>query len=251
MKKIEESPKDYTSNNIDFRIISSKLLERYKATQNFVLTEMKYGQYNFSRTSRELAILYTDNSFKGLLDIESFFIRSHEKILTEDMAKEVVSLLLARMGYLYSVVKYHKSIFDSVYIELWDKVHFQITRMVERVIEGNVGADIDVAYTELVAILLDSADAIRFELYEIDYIANNREKPFLVVTNMCIMASRELGTNVVASRAKVYEDFFKAKIDFTVKDYTDSLSAFDVCVSGAIDKGISIVNRDGALYGTK
>ena len=251
MKKIGENPKDYVSNNIDFRIVSSKLLERYKSSQNFVLSEMKYGQYPFSSTSRELAILYTDNVFKALLDIECLSIRSHQLELSIVLAKKFISLLLSRTEYLHSVANYHGDIFDPGYIKLWDKVHLQIARMVERVIENSIGDELGLAFSSVASILIDSIDAVRFELYEVDYLLGGGKSPFLAVTNMCSMVSRELGENRIRSRAEAYQEFFDRKIDFIARDYTDSVSSFDVCVSDATREGISILDKNGVPYGTE
>ncbi len=242
--KTSLAPKDYTLNNIDFRIASSKSMERFKSIQNFVLTEMKYGQYEFSRTSREIAILYMDLVCRALMNIEDFFVRGKEKELTPEVGAKIVSLLLSRMGYLTEVTRLHKDIFDPRYIEIWSRVHFPITKMIERTIEQSVNMPLDKAFTLLVSTLIDSSDSIRFELYEIDHMLNNDTAPFLVVTDICILSSILMKENGVIARAKAYERFFKKKLSFTLKDYTNSISTFEACKKEIAESGVNIVNKE-------
>ena len=183
---MNKNPKQYTPNNIVFRISSAKMLERFKATQGFVLTEMEYGQYKFSRTSKEVALLYCDTTFRALMAIEKRIVKAKEDIVTVPFASDIMSVLIEGIGYVQAVTDANPKVFSREYVDIWREVHLPLSKIIERVIEENVGNDMSLFFVSMATILIDSIDSIRFELYEIDYILSGGKNPFLVIKNELI-----------------------------------------------------------------
>lgn len=65
---------DY-SNNINFRMLSTKLLEQYKSNSYLVLSELMKFENKMSNTSKNIVLLNLDCMFKWLTYIEKVFFR--------------------------------------------------------------------------------------------------------------------------------------------------------------------------------
>ncbi len=245
MKMIND-PKEYKPNNISFRITSSRVLEQYKNMQGFVLSEMKYGQYDFSQVSKEIALLYTDTAFKILLLIERLLIRSGESTITPDLGIEIIQVMTKQAVYMIDVVNEKDSIFSKDFVRIWKRIHLPVPKLIERITESSVGETIDIAYANIGSILIDSIDTVRFELYELDYMYNNGENPFLVITELCAPIRDRLGINLPLDRAMVYKEVFNIDPIYKLLNYTDSYGAFLTCSKTLSDRKIktTIAGKD-------
>jgi hypothetical protein len=240
--KMINIPKEYKLNNIVFRISSSKVLENYKSVQGFVLSEVQFGTYKFSKVSKELALLYTDSAFKILLQIEQLFIRSGSDIVTSELGYKVIKIMVNQIDYMIDVVGDNESIFDPEFISIWKDVHLPISKLVERVVENSVGNDIITAFQAIGGILTDSIDTVRFELYELDYMVNSGKKPFLTITDLCGPVYTYLNRNLPETRARVYEDRLGVGKKFELQNYTDSHATFISCAERLVEAGYMVTN---------
>ncbi len=240
------NPKLYVPNNIVFRMTSSKLLESFKNTQHFVLTEMEYGQYDFSRTAKEIALLYCDAAFKSLLLIERIFIETEQKKVDEILVANILKVLLSQFEYTMEVTTLRDDIFNSEYVGLWKKVHSPISKIIERVVEDTNDKNIDEAFKQIVLILIDSMDSLRFEQNEIDYLLNNGELPFLNVVDLCPISATYLSSTIIVTRAKEYNKFMGKNVSYKLKNYASSYTYYKFCVDSLHKAGISIIGEEKA-----
>ncbi len=240
--KMINNPEDYKINNIVFRIASSKVLENYKNVQGFVLSEVQYGQYKFSKVSRELALLYTDSAFKILLQIEQYFVRNGKPTMDSEMAYKIIKIMIDQIDYMVGVVKHNKDIFDPNFILIWREIHLPISKLVERVVESSIGDSIDKAFQAIGGILTDSIDTVRFELYELDYMYFNGKKPFLTITELCSPVMTYLNKNLPEARARVYMEKLGSENRFSLQNYTDSYATFISCAEKLVESGLMVTN---------
>ncbi len=240
--KMINNPIDYKINNIVFRISSSKVLENYKRVQGFVLSEVQYGQYNFSKVSRELALLYTDSAFKILLQIEQLMVRCGKQHIDSEIAYKIIKIMIDQIDYMVGVVSHNEDVFDPKFIEIWRDIHLPISKLVERVVEASIGDTIENAFQSIGGILTDSIDTVRFELYELDYMYNNGKKPFLTITELCSPVMTYLHRNLPEARARIYMEKLGAENRFSLQNYTDSYATFITCAEKLVESGLMVTN---------
>lgn len=240
-------PDKYTPNNIEFRINSSKLLENFKATQHFVLTEMQYGQYNFSRTSKEITLLYCDVMFKTLLLVEKMYIEAKQKTVDEELADKVISLLKSQLKHIIDTTSAsaNENIFEKRHVELWRSVHFPLNKIMSMAVRSTIGETLAESFKKLVLVIIDSMDSVRFEQNEIDYLIKNGSMPFLNIVDLCAISASYIKEPILVTRAKKYNEFMGKEMAYRVKNYTSSYSSYKICIQGLEQAGIKIIKNKG------
>ena len=233
-------PSIYKLNSIAFRIVSAKVLENYKAAQGFMLEEVQFGQYQFSRVSKEIILLYSDAIFKGILQVEQMLARSEKEKIDHPLAMNIISILTSRATYISEVMSIHKDMFDEIFVGAWMAAHLPVAKTVERIIESSIGENKARAFQRIGNSLLETLDVVRFELYEIDYLVNDGGKPFLVVSDICILSEKYIGKIFPIERAHAYINIFNIEKPFVLKDYSNSLTTFEYCKSRLIESDIKI-----------
>jgi len=240
--KMSSDPKNYRLNNIVFRIASSDALRVFKEVQNFVLTEIEFGSYSFSRVAKEIALLYSDSAFRILYSIEMMFIREGSPVLTREMADSINKILLDQIGYMRAVVEENGDVFDRKFVEIWKEVHLPIVSIIENIVEMNIGEKIEDTFKDICSIFGDSLDTVRFELYELDYLINDGRKPFLVISDMCVVSFDTVGVLLPTRRAQVYIEKLDLEPEFYVKNYTSTYAGYRRCINNLVENGIKILN---------
>jgi len=236
--KLEYRP--YSENNILFRISSTKALERFKAQQFFVLSEINSGSYKFSKTSRELAILFTDVMFGWLLSVEHYLIRSDSSVFIEEHKNTILDRLKESILYINNIVSENKDIFDNRESRIViDNVSLR-HEYVERFFKELVGEYIADAFSAIAAILTESIDSFRFELYEVDYLINCKKNPFICITDFMLNIYTQYRYCIAVDRASLYKKVFKVD-SFKVKNYS-SASVISSQVNCLRDNGIKVTN---------
>jgi len=226
-------PHDFKSNNIGFRIISAKILERYKNTQSFILNEMENGKYKFTGTSKEIALLYADSAYRWLERLE-YSIISHKYTveLTQERIEELTSSLAACNEYITGIIKSHPEVFkDKAIAEAWMALYTtketQIRMMdeVPRIVNQLKDKVATVIFTKIGELFADALDEVRLTLYEIDSMATtNGEKAPLCVSDWDIERIDDALPRIMF-KANYYMEHFNVKA-FRLKDFTLSSSFF-------------------------
>ena len=232
--------KPYSENNIQFRIESSKALERFKSQQFFVLCEFDSGGYNFSKTSKELAILMVDSVFTWLISVENYLIRSGEKIFTEVHKDYILEKLFEVYDYIEGVAEENRDIFnkeetDTIFEIIQSREPFTTAFM-----SSLVGEGIASAFVSIVNIIISAIDNFRFELYEADYLVNNGKNPFICITDFMLNVYLDFNHCIALDRYNIYKRRFKIK-SITLKNYSSSpvVSSQLICLR---ERGVEIKN---------
>ena len=242
----------FTENNIQFRIISSKLIERYKSTQSFVLSEMLHGQYNFSKTSREIALLAMDITFAWLIGLENYLIRDNSPFFDKKACLFSLRSMRKADRYWMNVIDNHEDIFEKKITKVWKEIHNLKMNIAKKVIESCEGLSDLEAFSVISNYIIEAMDALKFELYEIDYIVNNPNgQPFLCFTDLCIVAKEELNIDYSIEKANIYISKFDIKDGFIFKNYSQELNPITYVMN--LEKhGIVIKNKkiksNGYMY---
>ena len=210
---------EFTENNIQFRIISAKLLERYKATQSFILMEMLHGDYKFSKTSREISLLVTDISFSWIMSLESYLIRDGVSQFTKEAADFAEETLDENRLYVQEVFKKNPSIFDEKIVKVWRKVQDDKIKISRTILDKCVGKEDMEAFSIIANTLIEALSSLKFELYEIDYIVNNGKRPFLCLTDLNVLLRDFYDENLLTKRALIYKKCFNID-SFALKNYS-------------------------------
>ena len=238
---------EFTENNIEFRISSSKMMERYKNTQSFVLSEMLYGEYKFSKTSKEIAILTMDIVFGWMVTLENYLIRDRREFFDERARLFSTESVEKARDYYIKVITSHKDIFREDIIEVWLDLHRNRFKMIISVLDSCVGMkDID-AFSYIINTLTEAMDALKFELYEIDYLTEKGKRPFLCLSDLPLVILRDFGENQLLFRSEVYKKHFNVGEHFILKNYSQEHNPI-VFIRELEDNGITIDNKQSVLH---
>ena len=238
---------EFTENNIEFRISSSKMMERYKNTQSFVLSEMLYGEYKFSKTSKEIALITMDIVFGWIVTLENYLIRDRRELFNENARLFSDESAITARDYYLKTIEEHPSIFKKEVVDVWMDLHNDKFAMLRKVLEGCVGMrDID-AFSYIVNTLTEAMDALKFELYEIDYLLENGKRPFLCLSDLSLVVLRDFNENQLLFRAGVYKKHFNISDTFILKNYSQEHNPI-VFVRELEDNGIIIENKQSLLH---
>lgn len=238
---------EFTENNIEFRISSSKMMERYKNTQSFVLSEMLYGEYKFSKTSKEIALITMDIVFGWMVTLENYLIRDRRELFDENARLFAHESAETARDYYFNTILKHDEIFKKEVVDVWTDLHNDKFSMLLNVLGSCVGMkDID-AFSYIVNTLTEAMDALKFELYEIDYLLENGKRPFLCLSDMSLVILRDFNKNQLLFRAGVYKKHFDISDSFVLKNYSQEHNPI-VFIRELENNGITINNKQSLLH---
>lgn len=161
---------EFYPNSVDFRIVSSRALEKFKNVQAFQLNEIRNGKYKFGKSRRELLLLKFDLLTRVLTETENLCIQHYHDNVASQFIVDSASHMLTKSRKLYNkiITEDHKDSFDDVFSKIW----LDMTSTVEYVINGNmqklIGCTLEVFFTEFVNIVSRSIQNSTFELFELD-----------------------------------------------------------------------------------
>lgn len=162
---------EFYPNSVDFRIASSKALERFKNVQAFQLNETKNGRYQFGASKRELLLLKFDLTTRVLAEVENYCIQlySPTKTVDDEIIATVISLFKKVDNIFYSVVfNVHKDHFDSAYTAIWYKLQTALYMQVFDTINTWAGIRIIEFFNRLVAMMCTTLQCTTLDTYELD-----------------------------------------------------------------------------------
>lgn len=140
------------------------------------------------------------------------------------------------------VVNSRPDIFDVKFVAVWTESHQDLFNALLEVIRANEGKkDID-AFAMIANFLVELMDTLKYELYEIDYLMQGGKKPFLCMSDLCVLYTKLFNKSILPDRAKVYMKHFDLQPEFYFKNYSQDMSPLR-CVMALEDSGIKIVNN--------
>ena len=158
-------------NSVDFRIVSSKALEKFKNIQAFQLNEIRNGKYRFGKSRRELLLLKFDLITKVLHEAENLCIQCyHDNNLVTDYIINAVSEMIYKAKILYSeiVLEKHPDSFDLVFSKIWIQIIDTVESVITEKLQEMRGAALETFFGTLVDIISGSLQNSTFELFELD-----------------------------------------------------------------------------------
>jgi len=126
--RVENYLNNYTfyTNSVDFRIVSSKALEKWKNIQAFQLNQLVNGNHYFEKSVREVLLLKYDLWSKFIYEVENFCIeiyKSKNDPLNSFDVDTIETLLNATIDKRVQIIADNQTAFNHEFIEIWEKQH--------------------------------------------------------------------------------------------------------------------------------
>ena len=209
---------EFISNNIEFRIISSKALERFKNAQAFQLGELVNGKFHFPQERRELLLLEYDIVTRWLGEIERSII--------EDSIIDVESILeFAAKGRVVTLdtIADNPDKFDREFTKIFSTVReqgfVQCMKLIEEIDQTSIGE----FFTELVDLVILAMEHMMVEIHELNSIIPVNHKmvknedvkyvldstPNIYITSMSVNSFEKFNFGVTKHRLAVYKEYLE------------------------------------------
>lgn len=230
MPKREQRYSEYLSsyhfypNSIEFRIVSSKAIEKFKNIQSFQLNQLVNGSFYFQQDRREILLLKYDMWSRWIIEVENFFIELHESsdsVRQKDI--DVVLALAEKTAEKYeSIIKEdHPGHFHDEFSNIWIETHSIAFKHIVDEIRRMHGS-YEVVFTQIVDLICEALQYTLTEIHELNEMFKNpdADEIFLVATSFCRKYYKTTQNCLIANRAKIYKKHFPfTKVWF--KNYTD------------------------------
>lgn len=211
-------------NSVEFRIVSSKALEKFKNVQSFQLNQLVNGKFFFKQDRREILLLKYDMWNRWLQEVENFFIQCHEtcdRIRQKDI--DVVVALAEKTAYLYNktITDTHDYHFDTEFTAVWFDIHnVAFDELTENL--RKLSGTYEEVFVRLVDMMCVGLQYTLIELYELNELFKQKDhsEMFLVVSNYSLAYIANFGYAIEAHRAKYYKERFGVQTVY-FKNYTD------------------------------
>ena len=211
-------------NSIEFRIISSKAMEKWKNVQSFQLNQLINGKFFFAQDRREILLLKYDMWSRWLVEIENMFIELHEsndKVRQKDLDSVVKLCDKTAEKYEYIIVEEHAHHFTEEFSKVWIESHKVAYKHLISDIRKMHGSYENV-FIEIVNVLSEIMQYTLTEIHEINemFAHQGSDEIFLTITPYCSRVFEQTGECITTERAKIYNKYFDFK-KIWFKNYTD------------------------------
>ena len=242
--------KDYLSsykfhpNSINFRIVSSKSLERWKNVQSFQLSELVNGKFFFAKDRREILLQKYDLWSRFLYEVENFCIEcsGDENKLTTSEDVDLVLVLADKTSALYKQLMLvdHNHRFENLFLNIWLEIHETPYRYLIQEIRLLAGLPFEDFFAKIVSVLIAVMQYTLIEIHELDMLLCKVECPgtgvfpsaerltlpkdtipFVIVTSLVDRVFAMTGSCLVCDRLKVYSKYIDLD-EIYIKNYTDA-----------------------------
>ena len=195
MPKQEQRYTEYLSsyhffpNSIEFRIISSKAIEKFKNVQSFQLNQLVNGNFFFQQDRREILLLKYDMWSRWLVEVENLFIELHESSDTvrQKDIDTVVALAEKTAEKYESIIRSENAKhFHDQFADIWISVHSAAFKFLVEEIRSSYGT-YEVVFTKIVDLICEALQYTLTEIHELNEMFKNpeAEEIFLVTTPFC------------------------------------------------------------------
>ncbi|MBK7107480.1 MAG: hypothetical protein IPH62_19610 [Ignavibacteriae bacterium] len=225
----------YRKNNINFRILSSDVLQRFKKRQFLVFNELYSKKYDFLETSKEILLLQYDQIFNFILYVETLFLRSYTNI-----SKNIEAIKIQFEKTSQNTINCIRSNTDTFLPEIaetWIAVNELDVKFIEEMlndyIKNKKSDSILDNFDFLGKLILEYMSNLLYTIHEIDYLVKNQDNisieneipPFLSFTNFAYMydSFHENKQNYIYEKIKLYEKRFSNNfVIVALKIYSDN-----------------------------
>lgn len=211
-------------NSIEFRIISSKAMEKFKNVQSFQLNQLVNGNFYFQQDRREILLLKYDMWSRWLVEVENLFIEMHET--SDSVRQKDINIVLALAEktaekYEQIITEDHPGHFHDEFANVWLEVHAVAFKYVVEEIRRMTGS-YETVFSKIVDLICEGLQYTLTEIHELNEMFKHPDanEIFLVATPFCKKYNRSTGDCLIANRTKVYQKYFEFK-KVWFKNYTD------------------------------
>lgn len=225
----------YVLNNIRFRSVSSKALERYYNSKSFILNELIDERKQFSQVAREIQLLFFNTYSDWASKVESLLLNRN----TVDESD--IKIIFQRFGEVVEsnkqIFTIHSDVFRPEFLDVFAAVHKHIPQSFKRRVRENVGVSQLEAYPLIIDALVSALQRTLYELYEIDCllgsnlverkVTSNASQPDHIITYIGrddLRDYRETGNFITKDKLEHYLEHVVLPdivIPVKVKNYTE------------------------------
>lgn len=244
---------NFYSNNIDFRIVSSKAIEKFKNVQAFQLNQITNGKFYFKKDRKEILLLKYDMWSRWIYEIENLFIEmlSHSSSTLIEWSHIIHLISLAdKMNDKYKEVmlKERRDFFDENFVKIWLKGHKNAYNLLIQKFRDLLGYQFNIAFPMIVENVIQMMRYTLIELHELNGVYSYFEDsetcepmPFMIYTDLDKVSCREFDRHLIIDRLDIYREHFDIK-ELYIKNYSDN--PFDPEIFDEIEeRGIKINYR--------
>lgn len=238
---------EFHSNSIEFRIQSSKALEKFKNVQAFQLNQLINGRFFFAKDRREILLLKYDMWSRWLYEIENYFIEmsgNYSSTVTANDVDMMIKLAEKTQDAYYHIMKVEfPNEFDQTFADIWLELHSVMFPHFLNEINQTCGSHRVLAFAHLVDVLVDIMQYTLEEIHELDAMMckfrirctqcpnnvlcpQNKHQdgidstPFIIIGAFADKILEQTGVSLVAERIEIYKKHFDMRKVF-LKNYTD------------------------------
>lgn len=218
----------FQSNNIEFRIVSSKAMEKFKNVQSFQLGQLVNGKFFFAQERRELLLLEYDIITRWLTEIESSIIAQSRVDINL-----VIGLAYKCSEQIKNTIDQNPIKFDTVFTNIYRKSHNYLFKKMLYLIDRLDSSNVDKFYTGLVDLVISIMDHSLVEIHELNNILNNDKiyntedgkmildyVPTIYITNISVECFETYGCSLTKSRIMSYKESFNFE-HITIKNFSE------------------------------
>lgn len=154
--------------NINFRMLSTKLLEQYKSNSYIVLSELMKFENKISTTSKNIVLLNIDSMFRWLTYIEKIFFRLSDNLNYNEIVAPLSIYLEQTVSSIEESILVDRESFDISITAPW----LEIFRFNIRVLNSYLNHDIDKYSTDSMLCYNDISSFINLFIYHNLYVLN-------------------------------------------------------------------------------
>lgn len=244
----------FYSNSIEFRIHSSKALEKWKNVQAFQLNQLVNGKFYFAADRREILLLKYDFWSRWLYEIENICIEmsgtNHSAHISQDDIDLIVSLANKTVQKYRSIITdEHSGNFNSCFTKVWMESQEDISEYFIDKIQNFCGLAYIDFFTRVVDVLIEIMQYTLIAIHELDamcvihiksiqdcrysdtcstsctHALENSEStkdntPFVIITPFAEKLFKDTSNCLVCGRLNVYRKYFGVGKIY-IKNYTN------------------------------
>jgi hypothetical protein len=226
----------FFTNSIEFRIHSSRALEKWKNVQSFQLNQLVNGRFYFEQEQREILLLNYDLWSKFLYEVENLCIELSGKKADTTISKEEVKFIVSLAKKVFAmhdtVVARNPDKFNIEFTEIWNRQHQIVNQLILEKLKSYTGISFNHFFTRTVDLFTTVGIHALIEIHELDFLMKRRDNnltgvPFLIVNEFNQMGLDKGSCCLICGRLTVYKKYF----DFNkihLKNYTEEPIPFDV-----------------------
>ena len=195
---------NFYPNNVEFRIKSSKALEKWKNVQSFQLNQLINGKFYFDKNCREIILLQYDLWTRFLIELENYCIESLNKnnylIVQESIINYIIKLADKTISKFRSIViEEYPERFNTKFIKILLECRQYPLKYLKSMIYSFKGLNFMCLFINLVDTLVDVMQHSLIEMHELNSFFNHKDTtPFVVVSDFSRKALSILNINFLS-----------------------------------------------------